>query len=336
MLVDGLVSVIVPVYNVRSYLVEALDSVLGQTWRCLEVIVVDDGSTDGSGDLCDEYAARDPRVRVLHQENAGLSAARNAGLNVVTGDMIAFLDSDDAYCPGFLAEMVAAMGREHADLVVCRYAYYKTTGRMGSITASSPGPAIPSGTYDRAGAMRALVASAAGHVVWNKLYARRLFDDVRYPEGHVYEDTGTICRILDRCDTVCVLDQKLCLRRMRPGSITATSSEASARDLLRAYGHVGDFVAEHTPEVFEAEHLTAVRRMQLGQMVGAYMRHLRTEGEGGPAFWEGFRGQTVALGREVGIGHLGRKAGVAYLMMRFSPQLLGVGYRAYLHRRRDA
>ena len=110
---------VVPVYNVRPYLVEALDSVLAQTYRNLEVIVVDDGSTDGSGEVCDDFAERDSRFRVIHQENRGLSMARNVGLDVATGEAIAFLDSDDAYRPTFIECLASSMACVDADVVIC-------------------------------------------------------------------------------------------------------------------------------------------------------------------------------------------------------------------------
>ena len=92
------VSVIVPVFNVKDYVAEALESVLSQTHTNLELIVVDDGSTDGSGEICDDFASRDPRVKVFHQENSGISTARNTGLDHAHGEVIAFLDPDDAFC----------------------------------------------------------------------------------------------------------------------------------------------------------------------------------------------------------------------------------------------
>ena len=94
---NELVSVIIPVFNVRPYLEEALDSVIHQSYENLEIIIINDGSNDGSGEICDEYAVKDKRIRVIHQENRGLSAARNAGLDCMTGDYVAFLDPDDAY-----------------------------------------------------------------------------------------------------------------------------------------------------------------------------------------------------------------------------------------------
>ena len=93
---------IIPVYNVRPYIEEALDSVIGQTYRKLEIIIIDDGSTDGSGEICDRYAEQDCRIKVYHQENKGLSAARNTGLDASTGSVIAFLDPDDAFAPDMI------------------------------------------------------------------------------------------------------------------------------------------------------------------------------------------------------------------------------------------
>ena len=113
-----MISVIIPVYNVEPYLRQCVDSVAGQTYRDLQIILVDDGSTDGSGAVCDEYKA-DPRVTVFHQTHRNVSYARNAGLELVTGEYTAFLDSDDAYDPSFMLTMLEAMLRENADIVVC-------------------------------------------------------------------------------------------------------------------------------------------------------------------------------------------------------------------------
>ena len=126
----GFVSVIIPVYNVRPFLEEALDSVLNQTYKNLEIIIIDDGSTDGSGEICDEYAGRDNRIQVIHQDNGGLSAARNAGLDVMTGDLVAFLDPDDAYVDSFIETLVNAMAAEDVDLVICGCTVHYTTGPL--------------------------------------------------------------------------------------------------------------------------------------------------------------------------------------------------------------
>lgn len=110
---DILVSVIVPVYNVAPYLEDALNSVLDQTYEHLEIIIIDDGSTDGSGEICDEYRKRDNRIHVVHQENKGLSAARNAGLDHMSGAFVAFLDLDDLYHPEFIRTTLQALERRY-------------------------------------------------------------------------------------------------------------------------------------------------------------------------------------------------------------------------------
>lgn len=125
-----LVSVIIPVFNSKVYISEALDSVINQTYKNLEIIIIDDGSTDGSGKICDEYAEKDNRIRVFHQKNIGVSAARNAGLDLAAGDFLAFLDSDDAYELTFIDSMMTAMIQNNADIVMCRYTEHKTTGKM--------------------------------------------------------------------------------------------------------------------------------------------------------------------------------------------------------------
>ena len=120
------VSIIIPVYNVRPYLAQALDSVLGQSNGELEIILVDDGSTDGSGEVCDSYAERDAGIIVIHQENRGLSAARNVSLDRMTGDAVAFLDPDDALDPYYIEAMWRSMRGEGADMVVCKFTVHFT------------------------------------------------------------------------------------------------------------------------------------------------------------------------------------------------------------------
>ena len=126
---EPLVSVIIPVYNVLPYIREALDSVLHQTWQRLEIFIVDDGSDDGSEAVCDEYR-RDDRVIVIHQENRGLSGARNTGLDRMTGEYVAFLDSDDAFHPEMIQRMLEAVRRTGAELAVCGYEIRRSEGRL--------------------------------------------------------------------------------------------------------------------------------------------------------------------------------------------------------------
>lgn len=125
---NPLISVIIPVYNMEKYLRRCLDSVLAQDYTNLEILVVDDGSTDGSWAICQEYARKDARITVIHQENGGLSAARNTGLDRATGAYIAFVDSDDYILPNMYSAMLACKNREDADIPVALWQYEKADG----------------------------------------------------------------------------------------------------------------------------------------------------------------------------------------------------------------
>ena len=116
-----LVSVIIPVYNVKHYIRECIDSVIHQTYSNLDIILIDDGSVDGSDSMCDYYKLKDKRIRVIHQENHGLSAARNAGLDVMLGDFVSFLDSDDSFFPDMIQKMVSGIVKTNSDIIACGY-----------------------------------------------------------------------------------------------------------------------------------------------------------------------------------------------------------------------
>ena len=298
----GLVSVIIPVYNVKAYLSEALESVIRQTYQNLEILVIDDGSTDGCSEICDAFAAKDRRVRVIHQKNGGLSAARNTGLEAMTGQAVMFLDSDDAAHPDMVQSLVDAMNREQADLAVCRFTDYYTTKtmRLEELEHHSAVPSAKSGVYNRVQGLRALVDVKINVSVWNKLYRKRLWEDLRFPDGHVFEDLDTSFLIFDHVEKTVVIDRKLYLHRIRPGSITAGWSERSVRDWLRSFSHYEAFIRSHVPEVFTPEQLRNVRQIQLNAMLDAYSGVSRKT-SAGKAFSEELRGKIIAIGRKEGL-----------------------------------
>ena len=322
---SGLISIIVPVYNVRPYLEEALDSVLCQSYGKLEIILVDDGSADGSGEVCDSYAKRDARVIVLHQENRGLSAARNAGLDRMTGEAVAFLDPDDAYDPCYIEAMWHAMRGERADMVVCKYTVHSTVEKLSRKGGERADPPIGPGLYDRLAALRALADGTINVSVWNKLYRRRLWTDLRFPEGHVYEDIDTTYRVVGRCDVVYALDQPLYLHRKRPGSITDTISSENIRDWERAYAHFVCFVSENTPEIFTPEQCLCVQNRMLGGLIAQYVRCFGREDIDSAAL----RARVMALGSRIGTGGLSWRMRIAWGMLRSCPWLLRTVYPVY-------
>ena len=322
---SSLISIIVPVYNVRAYLAEALDSVLLQSYRNLEIIVIDDGSTDGSGEICDEYAARDARIVVVHQENRGLSGARNVGLDRMTGEALAFLDPDDAYQTTYVEEMLSAMVREDADLIISQYTVHSTVGRLAGQGNKRPEPSLEQGSYDRIGALQALAENRINCSVWNKLYRRELWQEIRFPEGHVYEDVDVTYKILNQCRTVFVLNRPVYLHRKRPGSITDTPTASNLSDRNLAFSHYAQFIDENTPEIFTVEQQKRVHNMQLNSALSTYIRFSGRAGIDS----EAMRKDAVVLGRELGKDGMQLRTRVAYEMLCSCPWLLKAAYPVY-------
>ena len=212
---EDLISVIIPVYRVENYLKRCVDSVLAQTYSHMEIILVDDGSPDECPRICDAYAEADSRVRVIHQENAGLSGARNTGIEMAEGTYLAFVDSDDYLAPGFLESLYRACRETGSDLSVCRWEYVRGeeipqrgTGKVSVYTGREMLEKLycPDGAYFV--------------VAWNKLYRRELFAEIRYPLGRIHEDEAVTYRIYDRAQRAAYVDSSLYGYFVAPSSIT--------------------------------------------------------------------------------------------------------------------
>ncbi len=247
-----LVSVIVPVYNVKPYLREALDSVIHQTYQNLEIILVDDGSTDGSGEICDHYQHKDNRIRVIHQNNKGLSAARNAGLDMMQGEIVAFLDPDDAYFLGFIEKMYRKMHASQADIVICGFHFCYTADRM-SMENCRTSYLISDETLTSISALNCLIDSKIADNVWNRLYCSRIFDHLRFPEGHVYEDVLLSPLIFENANTILTISNALIFHRKRPQSITTTNSEKNICDMLYARHMRAKYISSKIPKWFSKD-----------------------------------------------------------------------------------
>ena len=189
-----LISVIVPVYNVEKYLRQCLNSVVGQTYKNLEIIVVDDGSTDGSGTICDEYT-KDKRIKVFHTENKGLSAARNLGLDHATGDWIGFVDSDDWIEPDMYEVLLNKAIETGADVVECGfYREYKKT-----IEESHRNNRI----FDSSQSIESLLRGEISNAVWNKLWKNNCYINIRFPLERIHEDVATIYKVFLESKRIC-------------------------------------------------------------------------------------------------------------------------------------
>ncbi len=227
---DELISVIIPVYKTEDYLAQCLETVLGQTYRNIEVILVDDGSPDRCPELCDDYAALDARVRVIHKANGGISDARNAGLDAAKGELIAFVDSDDWVDYDFLEVLHGALEACDADIAACGIvkAYDGRYKRRCFFESSK--------VIDGAEAMREILLNVrmSSHT-WNKLYRRRLFDGLRFPVGRNYEDIYIMHRIFAGARRVAAVSDWKYYYRQHSGSIIYTPSIHNLLNRFEAY-----------------------------------------------------------------------------------------------------
>ena len=194
------VSIIVPVYKVQGYLRRCLDSIIDQTYVDLEIIVVDDGSPDKSGKICDAYALKDPRIKVIHQENHGLCGARNAGMKIATGDYIGFVDSDDWIAPDMYEYLVKNIEKYNADIVSCQYYRVKpgenTKARCDGIDK----------VMSRDEAIDELVSRfTIRSTFWNKLFRKEVFENFEFPEGRTYEGTLSMHKIFENAEKIVML-----------------------------------------------------------------------------------------------------------------------------------
>ncbi len=208
------ISVIVPIYNVEPYLEMCVNSIINQTYQNIEIILVDDGSPDRCGEMCDEYAQKDNRIVVIHKKNGGLSSARNAGLNISTGDFIMFVDSDDWVEKNFCETPLNEILKKEVDCLA--FGYFKHEDEK-IITKTTNHPRFLNAEK--------AISSIINHddIIYNfavnKIYRRHVFNEIRFPEGRLFEDQGTTYRIFDLVGKIYVSDIPLYHYISRTGSI---------------------------------------------------------------------------------------------------------------------
>lgn len=186
---NPLISVVVPIYNVEKYLRKCIDSILSQSYANLEIILVDDGSPDNSGEICDEYANRDHRIKVIHKENGGLSSARNAGLDVCTGEYISFIDSDDFVSPYFIQALYSAAEKYDADVTTYNWYFsFSDENEVHLDTLETTRSEIKTVRESLELMFYQCIPSGAQH----RLYKRYIFDTLRYPVGDLFEEMATV------------------------------------------------------------------------------------------------------------------------------------------------
>ena len=243
---DPLISVIVPVYNVEQYLRRCVDSILAQTYSHLEVILVDDGSPDRCGEICDEYAQADSRVHVIHRKNGGLSAARNSGLDYCHGEYVGFVDSDDYILPDMYEQLLDDVTRHHTRLAFCHTDVIRKGKSDGKHYGSSS--EVKPKEYVMERALKESIWWSAD----TKLYHRSLFDQLRYPEGKTNEDLPVTIRIFDLCDHIVINYNKLYCYCIRENSITTSRLNPRKFDIIDNASDVISYLQDKHPELVPA------------------------------------------------------------------------------------
>ena len=264
-----MISVIVPIYNVEPYLVQCLDSILAQTYRDLEIILVDDGSTDGCAQICDTYREKDSRVVVFHTANRGLASARNIGLEYAKGAYISYIDSDDWIELSTMEKLLNTSVQFNADIV----AGMRSTEYIGQ-SLTTQDKEKQDQVFCGKDILPAFVSGLFGDVMWNKLYRRECFQNIRFPDGHNYEDVATTWKIMktiaQSSGIIVVLPETFFHFRMRKSSISHTGSFDNIVDAWLAYHKKYEELADYQ------EKLLPSYLMVIGKMWRKYITFSKT------------------------------------------------------------
>lgn len=245
---DTLVSVIVPVYNVQQYVTPCVESILNQTYKNLEILLVDDGSTDKSGKICEVLAQRDARIKVIHQENGGLSQARNTGLNHMSGEYVMFVDSDDLIKPDCVEDMLNHMVNSSIDLVMCDMCRLRQGKEERYLKESFPEGVINAETA----MMETLRGKQINITACAKLYRKKIFTDLKFLPGIKFEDYNMVPDLFKRIKQVYYLDRPYYVYRENPTSIMKNSEIRVSSDIIYVTQSVlQNIQANYPTEVYE-------------------------------------------------------------------------------------
>ncbi|OKZ56230.1 MAG: hypothetical protein BHV99_06405 [Clostridium sp. 26_21] len=240
---EDLISIVIPVYKVEKYLEKCIESVLKQTYTNLQIILVDDGSPDNCGKICDEYAKRDSRIDVIHKVNGGLSEARNVGISKAKGRYIGFVDSDDYIKENMYEILLNLIKKYNADASICNL--YDVIEGKEYIRNKNNGIQ----EYSRLDILKeVLLDKNIQSYAWNKLYKKELFDEVKYPIGKKYEDIGTTFYIFEKCNKIVVTSEPEYYYLKRSDSLVNNVTESTVFDymelILQRYLYINDNIKE--------------------------------------------------------------------------------------------
>ena len=242
---DALISVIVPVYKVEPYLDRCVQSIVDQSYRNLEIILVDDGSPDACPAMCDAWAEKDPRIRVIHKENGGLSDARNTGMAVATGDYISYIDSDDWIAPEMLERLAAAIERDDSDIAACTVEMVWADGTPSRLLTVKENRILNPLEAEKA----LLEESLLKQPVWYKLYRRLFAEDLLFPVGKFHEDVFWSYQAVGRARRVSVIDYVGYFYFQRQGSIMGEGYSLKRLDAVEGLVQLSNDLRAMFPEL---------------------------------------------------------------------------------------
>jgi glycosyltransferase involved in cell wall biosynthesis len=241
------ISIIVPIYNVELYLVKCIESILTQSFTDFELILVNDGSKDNCGRICDEYTKKDNRIKVIHKKNGGLSDARNAGIQISSGQYIGFVDSDDWIEPEMFEKLYKLCLEKNADVSTCSIYIWDNGEKRHRWGATNKIRVFDS----RTAIQKMYNEKLSGFSAWNKLYKKSIFNNIKFPKGRVYEDAAIMYRVYDCANKIVFLDTPLYNYNYRNSSITRSGFSEKRFDMVLNYFEAYSYMEKKYPEMCE-------------------------------------------------------------------------------------
>lgn len=240
---NPLISVIVPIYNVEKYLSRCVDSIINQTYKNLEIILVDDGSPDNCPKMCDDYAEKDSRIKVVHKKNGGLSDARNAGMTVASGEYISYIDSDDYVAVDFFEILLNTIQKENSDIAECGVVKFYEDNRFDDFADD-----LSVKTYETQDALSALIAENPFHQhVWNKLYKTELVKDIPYAVGKLNEDEFWTYQVFGKAQKISKVNKIMYFYFQRNSSIMGVGFNIRRLDALEGKANRQKYIEKNFP-----------------------------------------------------------------------------------------
>ncbi|MBQ7596194.1 MAG: glycosyltransferase family 2 protein [Clostridia bacterium] len=241
---NPLITVVIPIYKVEKYIRRCVESVLAQTYKNLEIILVDDGSPDNCPRICDEYAENDARVKVIHRENGGLSAARNSGIKIAQGEYISFIDSDDYVSPLYIEQLYIALAHYDAAISECSYSHNETeldTQIKSDFKLYNDKEALTEILIERD-----LITSACC-----KLFLTELFKTIQFPEGKLYEDYAVMPMLFNKAKKISFVNSKLYFYRVNEESITKCVFNEKHMQYFEIADGVNEYIEKNYPDLLK-------------------------------------------------------------------------------------